>query len=147
MESMAETQVARIWSTQSAIGWLVAGLAVAAMARDHLSGGDTIAFLTTSAVALSVAAAVFAYLIPRTKANPASSTVAAKRGLVCSLLALVSIPTLFVGLPFVLGGGGVALGLLGRNGNRARLATAAIVIGAIVVAFSTGWYAVVGNTE
>ena len=80
MESMAEP-VARIWSTQSAIGWPVAALAVAAMARDHLSGGDTIAFLVTSAVALSAATAIFAYVIPRTKANAASSTVAAKRGL------------------------------------------------------------------
>lgn len=146
MESTADTPMAR-FSPQTAIGWLVAVLAVGAMALDHLSGGDTIAFVATSAVALAFAAAIFGYLIPRTKANAASSTAAAKRGLVCSLLAVLSLPTLFVGLPFVLGGGGVALGLLGRNGNSARLATAAVVIGAIVVAFSTGWYAVVGDTE
>ena len=74
MESTADTPMAR-FSPQTAIGWLVAALAVGAMALDHLSGGDTIAFVATSAVALAFAAAIFGYLIPRTKANAASSTV------------------------------------------------------------------------
>jgi hypothetical protein len=42
----------------------------------------------------------------------------------------------------VLAGGGIALGLLGRRSERRRLATAAVVVGAIVVVFGAGAYAV-----
>lgn len=48
---------------------------------------------------------------------------------------------LWLGLPFVLGGGGIALGLLGRHGERSRLATAAVVLGALVVVFGAIAYA------
>ena len=67
--------------------------------------------------------------------------------MVCSLLAVLSIPTLFVGLPSVLGGGGIALGLLGRDGERKRLAITAVVVGALVVLFSAGVYAFLGDSE
>ena len=73
--------------------------------------------------------------------------VAARRGIVVSVLAALSMPTLFVGFPFVLGAGGVALGLLGRNGRRHRLATAAEVIGALVVLFAIGVYVVLCDSE
>lgn len=64
-----------------------------------------------------------------------------------SLLAALSMPALFVGFPFVLGAGGVALGLLGRGGDRDRLAVVAVGIGALVVAFSVGVYVVLGDSE
>jgi hypothetical protein len=96
---------------------------------------------------LALPALLFAYLIPRTKASPEPSTVAARRAILVSLLAALSLPTLFVGFPFVLGAGGVALGLLGRSGRRHRLATAAALIGALVVLFATGVYAVLGDSE
>ena len=47
----------------------------------------------------------------------------------------------------MLGGGGVALGLLGRDGQRKRLAIAAVVVGALVVLFSTGVYAILGDSD
>jgi hypothetical protein len=72
---------------------------------------------------------------------------AARRGIVVSVLATLSIPTLFVGFPFILGAGGVALGLLGRGGSRHRLATAAVVIGMLVVMFAAGVYVVLGDSE
>ena len=109
------------------------------MAADHLFRGDPIAFLITSALALGLAALLFGRVIPRIKANPAAPVLAAKRGTLVSLLAVLSIPTLFVGFPFVLGGAGVALGLLGRNGERDRLATAAVVVGALVVLALVIW--------
>jgi hypothetical protein len=56
-------------------------------------------------------------------------------------------PTLFVGLPFVLGSAGVALGLLGREGDRPRRAKAAVGAGALVVMFSIGAYVVLGDSE
>jgi hypothetical protein len=132
---------------ETAIGLFACALAVAAMAVDHLIPGDPIAFLLTSVVALALAALLFGRLIPRTKASPESSTVAAKRGILVSFLAILSIPTLFVGLPFVLGASAVALGLLGRSGSRHRLATAAVVIGMLVVLFAIGVYVVLGDSE
>lgn len=142
-----ETKRKRNMSSETGTGLLVGALAVAAMAVDHLIPGDPIAFLVTSALALALAAAIFGHVIPRTKANPAVSTLAARRGMVSSLLAVLSIPTLFVGLPFVLGGGGIALGLLGRDGDRKRLAITAVVVGALVVLFSAGVYAFLGDSE
>jgi hypothetical protein len=134
-------------SRETAIGLLAGTLAVAAMTVDHLIPGDPIAFLVTSTLALALAAFVFAYIVPRTKASPEPATTAARTGILVSLLAALSMPTLFVGFPFVLGAGGVALGLLGRGGGRHRLATAAVVIGTIVVLFSVGVYLVVGDSE
>jgi hypothetical protein len=148
MESVVRSdQTKRNLSSETRIGLLVGALAVAAMVADHLIPGDPIAFLVTSTLALALAAAIFGHIIPRTKANPAVSTLAARRGMVCSLLAVLSIPTLFVGLPFVLGGGGIALGLLGRDGDRKRLAITAVVVGALVVLFSAGVYAFLGDSE
>ena len=140
-------QTKRNLSSETRIGLFVGALAVTAMVVDHLIPGDPIAFLVTSALALAVAAAIFGHVIPRTKAKPAASTLAAKRGTLCSLLAVLSIPTLFVGLPFVLGGGGIALGLLGRDGERKRLAIAAVVVGTLVVLFSAGVYAFLGDSD
>ena len=148
LESTVQGSPERRVVRETAIGLVVSGLALAAMAADHLIPGDAVAFLITSALALGLAALLFGRVIPRIKADPAAPVLAAKRGIVISLLAVLSIPTLFVGFPFVLGGAGVALGLLGRDGERKRLATAAVVIGALVVLFATGAYiAMGGNTE
>ena len=60
---------------------------------------------------------------------------AAGQAAACSWLAVVpGIAVLWLGVPFVLAGGGVALGLLARRSERPRLATAAIVVGALVLA-------------
>src|SRR5829696_5905898 len=101
MESIVRSdQTKRSLAAETRIGLSVAALAVAAMVLDHLIPGDPVAFLVTSALALAVAAAIFGHVIPRIQANPAASTLAASRGAWCSLLAVLSIPTLFVGLPF-----------------------------------------------
>lgn len=148
MESVVRRhQPNRNLSSETRVGLFVGALAVGAMVVDHLIPGDPVAFLVTSTVALALAAAIFGHIIPRTKANPEASTLAAKRGTLCSLLAVLSIPTLFVGLPFVLGGGGIALGLLGRDGDRKHLAITAVVVGALVVLFSAGVYAFVGDSD
>ena len=47
-----------------------------------------------------------------------------------------------LGVPFPLAGAGVALGLRGREGTRPRLATAAVVIGALVISLAAGAYIV-----
>ena len=135
-------------SRESAIGIGVTGLAVVAMAGDHLIPGDLTTFAATSAIVLALAAFLFGWIIPRTQADPAGSRLAARRGLVCGLMSVLSIPALFVGLPFVIGGSAVALGLIGRDGERSRMATVALLIGTVVVLFSVGAYAASGgNTE
>jgi hypothetical protein len=49
-------------------------------------------------------------------------------------------PLLFLAVPFPLAGGGIALGLIGREGNRRRLSTASVVIGALVLALGLAAY-------
>jgi hypothetical protein len=144
-ESTVQRSSDRSLSRESAIGIGVAALAVSAMAVDHLVPGDLIAFAVTSALALGLAALLFGRIIPRVKASSEAPSLAARRGILCSLLAVLSIPTLFVGLPFVLGGAGIALGLFARDGGRERLGTAAAVIGAVIVLFSIGVYVVLGG--
>jgi hypothetical protein len=46
----------------------------------------------------------------------------------------------WLGLPFVLAGGGVALGLLGRDGTRGRAALAAIALGGLVIGLGAVGY-------
>ena len=67
--------------------------------------------------------------------------------MLCSGLAVLSIPALFIGLPFVLGSAGIALGMLGREGDCRRLAVAALALGGLVVLFSIGVYAVLGDSD
>ncbi len=135
-------------SRETWIGVGVTALAVAAMAVDHLMGDDPAvledpaAFVISSALSIALAVFIFGRLVPRTKASPYVAERAAKRGMVLSLLAMVGIVAFFwLGFPFVLGGGAVALGLLGRGGERSRLATAAAAIGALVVLLGTVSYA------
>jgi hypothetical protein len=67
---------------------------------------------------------------------------AAKRGFALSVVAAVGMFLLFwLGVPFVLGAGGVALGLVGLEGERRRLATAAAILGGLVVVLGTLGYA------
>jgi hypothetical protein len=118
MDSVTRSAVNTGPSREAAIGLLACALALGAMAVDHLIPGDPVAFVVTSARALALAAFLFGYVIPRTKASSEPLAAAARRGILVSSLAALSIPTLFVGFPFVLGAGGVALGLLGRGGRR-----------------------------
>ena len=58
-------------------------------------------------------------------------------------VAVVGIPLVFwLGLPFVLAGGGVALGLAELRGERRRLALVAVVLGGLVIALGTAGYGV-----
>jgi hypothetical protein len=61
--------------------------------------------------------------------------------LILSVLAVVpGIAALWLGLPFILAGGGVALGLFARRQEPSGLAGAAIVIGTLMLLFGTGAY-------
>jgi hypothetical protein len=132
-------------SRESAIGIAATALAVGAMAVDHLVPDDLTAFLLSSGLSVALAAVLFGWIVPRTKASASGPELAARRGLICGLLAVVSIVLLWLGIPFVLGGAAIALGLLGRTGKRRRLATAAVVIGTGVVLLGAGAYILGGS--
>jgi hypothetical protein len=130
-------------SRETAIGIGVTGLAIVAMAFDHLDllGGDfpadPAAFLISSALCIALAAVAFGFVIPRVKAGPDPAERAAKQGIVWSILSVVpGVLLVWLGVTFVLAGAGIALGLLGRSGERRRLATTAIVVGAVALLLS-----------
>lgn len=121
-------------------------LALLAMAVDHLMGDDPgledpPTFLISAGLILGLAALVFGVVIPRAKAATAPAKRAARDGLILSVLAVVpGIAVLWLGLPFILAGGGVALGLFARRQEPSGLAGAAIVIGTLMLLFGTGAY-------
>jgi len=129
-------------SRETAIGLVAITLAVITMAVDHLIGSDPgledpVAFVVTVSLSVALWIVVFGRVVPRAKQAPEQ---AAKTGFVCSLLAVFpGVPTLFVGLPFILSAGAIALGLVGRGSRQGRLATAAIVIGSAVLVLAL-WY-------
>jgi hypothetical protein len=125
------------WSTAGAIG--ATALAIVAMFFDHMLDveepfpADAPAFAISVGLILVLAVIVFGVVVRRTMASPARADLAGKRGLVCSILSVLALPGIWLGLPFVLAGGGITLGVLGRNGSRRRMGIAAIAIGALVL--------------
>ena len=124
-------------STGGAIGFTA--LAIVAMFFDHMLDveerfpADWPAFAISVGLILVTSAIVFGVVVRRTRASSACADLAGKRGLVCSIASVLSLPGIWLGLPFVIAGGGITLGLLGRTGRRGRMALAAVAIGALVV--------------
>jgi hypothetical protein len=120
-------------------------LAILAMAVDHLMGDDPgledpPTFLIASGLSLALAALVFRYIVPRARAAARPGR-AARAGVILSAVAAVpGIAVLWLGLPFVLAGGGLALGLRERRTAPSRTATAATLLGALVLLFATAVY-------
>jgi hypothetical protein len=140
-------------SRETWIGVGAFALATAAMAVDHLFGTDPdsddsfpvdpAAFFISVGISALLAAILFAWVVPRAKARRNNAERTAVQATVCSGLAIVpGVGFFWLGFPLVLAGGGIALGLLGRRSERIRLATAAVIVGAIVVGFGAGAYAV-----
>ena len=134
-------------SRETRIGIGVTVLAIVAMAVDHLMGDDPgledpPMFLIASGLSLALAAFLFGRIVPQAKKAIAPTERAARDGLVCSMLAVFpGIATLWLGLPFLLAGTGLALGLRARQERRSRRATTAIAIGALVLLAGAGAYA------
>jgi hypothetical protein len=125
----------------------VAILLVAAMAIDHLIGterddgegtglADPGAFVFSIVVSGVLMAVLFLFIVRRTW----EPDVAAKRGAVCSALAVPAVVLAFLGLPYPLAAAGIALGFRGRLGARKTLAAAAVVVGSVIVGALTIGY-------
>lgn len=124
-------------------------LALAAMAVDHLMGDDPgledpPMFAIACGLSLALAALLFGRVVPAVSGAAEPARRAARDGLLCSTLAVFpGITTLWLGLPFVLAGCGLALGVTARQqGERGLRANAAIAIGALALVGATTAYAV-----
>jgi hypothetical protein len=124
-------------SREAAIGIATTALAVVAMVFDHLIPDDPVAFGISVALSAVVAAFLFLRVIPRTKAAEEPEELAAKRALICGLLAVPALVLVWVGIPFPVAGGAIALGLIGCRGPRRRRALVAIALGLVVLVLAT----------
>jgi hypothetical protein len=124
-------------------------LAILAMGVDHLMGDDPglddpPAFLISVGIVLVLAGVLFGWTLPRTIESGDAGGRIGTHALAYGLAAVVvGLPLLWLGVPFVLGGAAVALGLVGRAGQRRRRATVGLALGALVAALGTVAYAAV----
>jgi hypothetical protein len=137
---------------RSTSAWIGAGsfaAAVLAIAIDHLVGtegdgegellADPLTFAISVAVSGAAALVLFGWLVPR--ATSTGPPRAATTGLISAVASVVpGIALLWLGVPFVTAGTGVALGLEGRRGERRRQAVVAIVVGLAVLCLGTALY-------
>ncbi len=93
---------------------------------------------------LVMAGIMFGLVVPWAERRPQAlrTNRPAKAGLVTSFLGLLTIVAFWSGLPVILGGAGVALGMAGQEraaeAGRRRLALAAIIVGALAVLLGVG---------
>ena len=106
---------------------LLTAVALAAanfIGTENESGGGP-EYAATLAFSLAVAAVLFGWAIPRID-RPA------RAGIIVGLLALLSLPVFWSGLPYVLGPAAIVLGLRGRERTEMRTpGTVAVVLGAL----------------
>jgi hypothetical protein len=104
------------------------------MAVDHLLGDDPgledpPAFLISAAIILATATLLFGLVVRRAR-NPRHAS------LIVALLSVLSLPLIWLGVPFAVAPAAIALGLRGEG----RLAMGAIATGALVLLLVTGAY-------
>jgi hypothetical protein len=132
---------------ETAVGVAASLAAVFAMAVDHLFGtgeeddGERFAepgvFAGTALAAVLATFLLFRFVVRAAVGQPDR---AATRALIWSGVAVLTLPLLFLAAPFPFAGAGIALGLIGREGRRQRLATAAVLIGGAVLALGVAAY-------
>lgn len=126
-----------------AVGLGATLLAVALMAWDHLWGNqrgpddsfpvDAGTFVLSLGLIAVTAVVVFGVTVPRSIKNPGSVHRAAViHGVVAVVLA---VPASWLGLPVVVAGGAIALGVRALDGPHRRIAMTAIALGALVMVF------------
>ena len=123
----------------SRVDWVLAGagvvLGLAGMAVDHLVGDDPgledpPAFLISAAIILVITTLLFGRVVRRAR-DPG------RAGLIVAVVAVASLPLIWLGVPVAVAPAAIALGTRGGG----RLATAAVAIGSLVLLLVTGAYA------
>jgi hypothetical protein len=110
-------------------------LGLAAMAVDHLLGDDPgledpPTFLISAAIILVIATLLFALVVRRGARDPRRAS------FIVAVLSVLSLPLIWLGVPFAVAPAAMALGLRGEG----RLAIAAITTGILVLLLVTGAY-------
>jgi hypothetical protein len=109
------------------VGWL----------GDNTSTGDVIGMIVLIVVMLAAIAFVILRVVPREEAIAGRP---ARTALILGILAAVSVVVFWTGLPFPLGAGAIALGIVGQEaagpGEPKGRAVAAIVLGSVAVALA-----------
>jgi hypothetical protein len=124
-----------------AIGGAAALLLLIGMPVAYLSGktstGDVIGLIVLTLVMLAAIAYVFLRLVPQ---HEARADDAARTGLILGVVSVIAVVVFWTGLPFPLGAGAIALGLVGQESaaptaGKAR-AVAAVALGSIAIAIA-----------
>ena len=108
----------------------------------HNGSGDVGGWLFVSVVASLIAAALLVRYVPAAESDPDLENKPARRGLLLAVLALISFPAFWLGLPFVLGVPALALAAEGQarapdQGHGAEaVAAGAVALLAIVSALA-----------
>jgi hypothetical protein len=115
---------------------LLIGMPVAYLGG-NTSTGDVIGLIVLTLVMLAAIAWVFLRLVPRHEARPDD---AMRTGLILGVVAVIAVVVFWTGLPFPLGAGAIALGLVGQESaapaaGKGR-AVAAVVLGSIAIAIA-----------
>ena len=133
-------------SREAAVG-IASTLAAAALAVYAVLGGpnvqqhqvDTLPYVIGFVVV--IAAIVFGLVVPWAKQRGQGNRPATV-GLISSVFGLLTIVAFWSGLPLILGGAGIALGLEGQDrsatAGRPGLARTAMIVGALAVVLSVG---------
>ena len=101
---------------------------------------DVVGWLIVSAVASVIAAALLIRFVPATEADPGGDNKPARRGLIVSVLSLITVAVFWTGLPIALGVPALTLAATGRarasqQGHGGHATTAAI-LAALAIAVS-----------
>jgi hypothetical protein len=116
---------------------IFAALAFGYLSNDDDSEGDVVGWLIVGAVASVIAALLLMRFVPATESDPDGANKPARRALVLSLLAVVTIAIFWTGLPFALGVPALALAATGRarapQEGHGGQATAAAVLAAFAI--------------
>jgi hypothetical protein len=129
------TQRDRIIAAIAALLLLI-GMPVGYLSGDT-SSGEVIGLIVLTLLMLAAIAAVFLWLVPREEAVPGRP---ARTGLILGIAALLTVLVFWTGLPFPLGAGAIALGLVAQDAagpsNTPGRAVAAISLGTLAIAIA-----------
>ena len=99
--------------------------------------GDVVGWLIVSAVASLIAAALLVRFVPATESDPDGDNKPARRGLILSVLSVVTLAVFWTGLPFALAVPALALAATGRarapQEGHGGQATVAAVLAALAI--------------
>jgi hypothetical protein len=107
--------------------------------NDDGATDDVRGWLIVSVVASALAAALLLRFVPATESDPGPANKPARRGLVLSILSVITFPAFWTGLPFVFGVPGLVLAAEGQaraqqQGRGGEATAAAVLAGLAIVA-------------